>query len=146
MDDADGEIDAEEPSIEVNEIATKTRFELMSAMLWHVMQKQLYQPDTARRLKGLTQGIEVTNEPDEDDEELFPQTSAESTKRTLNNFAFDDDEEDMMDFENFDYDFDDEFLFESDNRLKDDVNGDEEEDLFRRHDTTIVLDEDDLLL
>lgn len=116
-DDADGEADEEESVHERDEIAPKTRFELMSALLWQVMQRRLYRPDTARRLKCLTQGLEASDEPEEEDEELFPDTSADLSRRTYNDFMFDDDEEeeDMMDYEDFEEDFDDEFLFEANN-------------------------------
>jgi hypothetical protein len=118
----------------------------MSTLLWQVMQKQLYQPDAARRLKSLTQGNEATNEPEQDDEWLFPQTSAESVKRNFSDIMFDDDKEDMMDYEFLEEDFGDEFLFETNYYFEETVNGYEKEDLFKGHKTIIELDEDDLLL
>jgi hypothetical protein len=166
VNDADGEMDDEREINEGSEIAPKNRSELMSTFLWHVMQKQLYQPDAARRLKGLTQGSESTNKPGEEDEELFHQTTEEPARRDINDFMFDDDnddEEDMMEYESVEDDLDD-FLFENSHSLKESITGIEEEDLFCGHDviiepnedeeedlflgrnTAVELDEDDLLL
>jgi hypothetical protein len=146
VDDADGETDGEEEAFQENKIDTKTRFELMSAMLWQVMQKQLYQCDAARRLKSLTLGVVAKNELGKDDEESCPQTSAQLKARAFNDFMLEDDEEDLMDYENLDDDFDDEILFKPKHCLEDDMNGGKEEGLFQRHETIVELSEDDLLL
>lgn len=171
-DDADGEVDDEASTQRKGEIVPKTRFELMSALLWQVMQKRLYRPDVTRRLKSLTQGLEVSHELEDEEEDLFPQASTdESRQRFDNGFMFNDDgeeEEDMMDYEDSVEYFDDEFLLETtpllgggaeghENRIQhgegnetdlsaQEGNEDGHEDLFEACETTMVLDEDDLLL
>lgn len=149
-DDADGEAEEEELIPGRDEIAPKTRFELMSALLWQVMQKRLYHPDTARRLKSLPQGLEESNEPEDAYEELFAEPSADVGARTSNDFMFDDDEEeeDMMDYQDFEDDFDDEFLFESTNGMSEGAPGDEDDLIQQNHVATVPVegDETELLL
>lgn len=148
IDDADGEADDDEVIIAGDNIAPRSRFGVMSTLLWQVMQKQLYQPDAARRLISLTQGVESSEGPTEAETDLFSHSSAAATLWGLDDFVDDPDEEeeDMMDYDHCDDDFDSGILLEVDSSNMSETEGEENENLFQEHETMDEVDEDDILL
>ncbi|TID15559.1 hypothetical protein E6O75_ATG07887 [Venturia nashicola] len=134
--DGDGEADEESSIHGPDEIVPKTRFGLMSALLWQVMQKRLHRPDTTRRLKNLTQGLDISSELEEDDEKLFARACTDGSKQSFDDdFMFDDDEEEgvTIDYEVFEEDIDEEFLFETTHCLGEGAEGDGEDLLLQDH-------------
>ncbi|QDS76382.1 hypothetical protein FKW77_003494 [Venturia effusa] len=141
-DDADGEADEEDMTIrERDEITPNTRFKLMSALLWQVMQGRLHRPNAARRLKNLAHGLEASNEHEEDVHGLLTDIDGFAATHTSNDFMFDDDdeeedeedeEEDMMDYADLDENFDDDVLFDNADYPRRIAGGDEE-DMLQHH-------------
>lgn len=119
-DDADGETDCDELSLEARSLSDKMRFEAGSASVWRLLQRHI-QPRGAQLLKPLVFQAHMRGQYNEDDELLFT-TSQES--QCGDNHLFDDgeydlwyDEEDLFDIID-DYDMDqEENDFESDDDL-----------------------------
>lgn len=150
-DNANGEADEELSVRGTDKIAPKTRFETMSALLWHAVQGRLYRPDTTRRLKSLTEGLGTSDEPEEDDEKLFSQDSSNGSRRRYDNdFMFEDDEgeEPMMDYEDFEENLHEQFLFETAHCTRDSAERDEDNALLQSHIAVehVEGDETDLLM